>query len=75
MPFATVITSGVTPQCSDANIFPVLPNPVTTSSAMSTTPYLVHISRNMGQYSSPGTATLIGDAIGSAMTAQTLSGP
>ena len=41
-PFATATMSGTTPSCSHANSFPVLPNPVITSSAISSTPRAVH---------------------------------
>ena len=37
-PLATVMMSGVMPQCSQANILPVRPKPVMTSSAMSKHP-------------------------------------
>ena len=72
---AIVIMSGVTFQCSIANIEPVLPNPVITSSAINMTPYLSHICRSIGQYSSPGTAAPIEEEIGSATTAATLEAP
>ena len=52
---ATVNMSGVTPQCSVANILPVRPNPVITSSHIISTPCLSHISRMVGQYSGWGT--------------------
>ena len=38
IPFASVMMSGCTPKCSMANIFPVRPNPLITSSAISSTP-------------------------------------
>ena len=38
MPLATHIRSGATPSCSQANIGPVRPNPVATSSQISSTP-------------------------------------
>ena len=70
------MTSGTTPQCSMPNHLPVRPNPVATSSAMSSTPYLSQISRIIGQYSSPGTmAPRSNTPTGSPMNAATVSGP
>jgi hypothetical protein len=46
MPFAVATTSGSTPKCSIANILPVRPMPDCTSSATSTIPYVVAISRS-----------------------------
>src|SRR5258708_32006856 len=45
--FATTVMSGTTPQCSVANIRPVRPNPVMTSSQMRRTPYRSQISRTI----------------------------
>ena len=53
---------------------PVRPKPVTTSSAISMTPYLLQISLTIGQYSSPGTAAPFGVPTGSPMKAATVSG-
>ena len=64
--------SGSTPQWSTPNILPVLPSPVVTSSAMSTMPYSLHISRSIGQYSGPGTTPSF--VTGSAITAATVLG-
>ena len=57
------------------NILPVRPNPQTTSSTISNTPYLSQIDRTMGQYSSPGTIDPIELVIGSPISAATVSGP
>ena len=56
-------------------MLPVRPKPHTTSSAISSTPYLSQIRRRNGQYSSPGTATPEAPATGSAMTAATVEAP
>ena len=45
IPLAMQITSGWTPHCSMANILPVRPKPVCTSSAMKTMPCSSHTSR------------------------------
>ena len=45
MPLATVMMSGVTPQCSHANQRPVRPNPVITSSRIRRMPCRSHTSR------------------------------
>ena len=58
-----------------ANIFPVRPNPLITSSAISNTPWRSQMSRSMGQYSGPGIATPDDTDTGSAITATTVSGP
>ena len=71
-PPAIVMMSGSTPQWSTPNILPVRPSPVVTSSAMSTTPYSLHISRSIGQYSAPGTIPSF--VTGSAITAATVLG-
>ena len=46
---AVVKMSGFTPQCSMANILPVLPNPVMTSSQIIRTPCLSQMSRTLCQ--------------------------
>ena len=48
-PLATVIMSGVTFQCWNANGLPVRPNPVSTSSATSSAPSASHARRTIGQ--------------------------
>ncbi len=45
MPLASVMKSGVTPSCSQANIVPVRPKPVATSSQISRTPWRSQSSR------------------------------
>ena len=45
IPFATVMMSGTTSQCSQANQRPVLPNPAITSSRMSRIPWRSQTSR------------------------------
>ena len=72
---ATVKMSGLTPQCSVANILPVRPKPVMTSSQIMMTPYLSHISRMVGQYSGCGTWMPAAAEIGSPMKAATVDGP
>ena len=74
-PLATVVMSGTTSQCSEANIRPVRPKPVITSSKISSTPCRSQISRTSGQYSGPGTCTPAAAEIGSPITAATVSGP
>ena len=49
MPFATHIRSGETPSCSQANIRPVRPKPVATSSQISSTSWRSHSSRTAAQ--------------------------
>ncbi len=49
MPFAKVAMSGTMFQCSQANIFPVLANPVITSSKIMTTPVSSQIFRTFCQ--------------------------
>ena len=73
--FATVMMSGLMSQCSTANILPVRPNPLITSSAMRITPYLSQISRTVGQYSGWGMCTPEAAETGSPMKAATESGP
>ena len=75
MPLAIVIMSGTTFQCSMPNHLPVRPQPVMTSSAMSSTPWRSQMSRSIGQYSGAGTATPAEKETGSAITAATVFGP
>ena len=61
--------------CSHANIFPVRPNPVITSSAISNSPYRSHSSRSMRsiwgfQTSIPPAACNIGSTITAAISSQ-----
>jgi hypothetical protein len=76
IPFAVVMTSGVTSQCSIAKFSPVRPIPDITSSATNSTSYSSQSSRTIGKYSAPGvTAAFAAPTTGSAMNAETYSGP
>ncbi|MCY4085907.1 MAG: hypothetical protein OXG37_03225 [Actinomycetia bacterium] len=76
MPFPQTIRSGMVSQWSTPKARPVRPNPVSTSSAISSTPYSSQIARKRGKYSSGGVAAPSElPTIGSAMKAATLSGP
>ncbi len=66
--------SGRTSQCSTANIRPVRPNPVFTSSAQSSQPCSRHSSVSAGQKPSGGTSTPPEPTIGSTITPATSSG-
>ena len=66
--------SGTRPR-PQANILPVLPNPVITSSAINRTSWLVHMSLTMGQYSGGGIIDPAVPCAGSAMNAAILSCP
>ena len=54
-PFAASSTSGSTPSCSHAHIFPVRPTPHCTSSHTSRMPWRSHSSRNAWRYPGGGT--------------------
>ena len=58
-----------------ANIVPVRPKPVITSSAMRTTPWRSQMRLSAGQYSSDGTAAPAAEDTGSAITAATDDAP
>ena len=75
MPFAIVMMSGRTSQCSAPNIRPVRPNPVTTSSTMSSAPASLQIDCTRGQYPWCGTLTACRIATGSAIDRRDAVGP
>ena len=60
--------SGTTSQCSTANILPVRPMPVWTSSAIRSTPKRLQVSRRRGQKSSGGTIAPASPCTGSTTT-------
>ena len=75
MPLAMTIRSGTTDSCSLANMSPVRPKPVCTSSAMNTIPFSRQNAANAGRNPSPGTTKPPSPWIGSMMTAATWSAP
>ena len=74
MPLPQQMTSGVTPKVWAANMLPVLPKPVITSSKISSTAWRSQISRSRARYSSVGVMMPPVLPIGSTMTAATVSG-
>ena len=74
MPLATHKISGTTFQCSQANILPVRPMPVCTSSATNRMPCWSQMRRKRGRKSSSGTFTPPSPWIGSIKIAATSSG-
>jgi hypothetical protein len=74
-PFAKVMRSGTTSQCSAANHLPVRPKPVMTSSRMRRIPYLSQSARRPWKNPSGGTMRPDAPTIGSHMIAAMCSGP
>ena len=72
--FATVIRSGSTPKCSIANIRPVRPKPVCTSSATKTMPSRSQISRSPARTRAARTTKPPSPCTGSMTIAATVSG-
>src|SRR5512134_2209756 len=66
--------SGTTSKWSTPNQRPVRPNPQTTSSAMSRTPYRSQVRRTFASQPGGGTMQPADDMIGSTMTQDTSSG-
>ena len=74
IPLAMVTISGIIPQCSMANILPVLPIPAWTSSSISRISYFVASSFNLGKKSAGGITYPPSPWIGSKIIAATSSG-
>ena len=67
--------SGMTSKASEPNFFPVLPQPVITSSNINNIPYLSQISLNLFKYPLGGTNVPVEPAMGSTIHAAIFSGP